>query len=296
MFIAIRILLCLICTLCSGLATAEPLAIDLNEQVIMLPKLGATSSTQLETTIFRPPGNGPFPLVVINHGKDPDTSPHLAPRARFLAAARALVKRGFVVALPMRQGFAASGGEYVSDGCDIAANGLDQAQDIVATLDFLVQLSYVDAHRIIVMGQSHGGLATLAFGTHLYPGVLGLVNFAGGLRKPRCPGWEDNLVHAFAVYGQAAQYPSLWFYGDNDQFWSPEQYRQFFASYTGAGGAARLVAFGNFGDNAHALLASPRGLPIWLPEAGRFFESLGLDFSVKPLGPNSVSGDDATGH
>ncbi|HKA42079.1 MAG TPA: hypothetical protein VKF40_08825 [Burkholderiales bacterium] len=47
---------------------APQLRTDLNEQVVMLPVKGSYS-TELETTIFRPNGEGPFPLVVINHGK-----------------------------------------------------------------------------------------------------------------------------------------------------------------------------------------------------------------------------------
>jgi hypothetical protein len=39
----------------------------MHEQVIMIPNLGDT--LQLETTIFKPSGNGPFPVVIINHGK-----------------------------------------------------------------------------------------------------------------------------------------------------------------------------------------------------------------------------------
>ena len=44
---------------------------DSVEQVVMVPKVGGESTVDLETTIFRPAGDGPFPLVVINHGKSP---------------------------------------------------------------------------------------------------------------------------------------------------------------------------------------------------------------------------------
>ncbi|MBV8623716.1 MAG: hypothetical protein JO174_09540 [Herbaspirillum sp.] len=38
-----------------------------HEQVIVIPNQGDT--LQLETTIFRPSGKGPFPVMIINHGK-----------------------------------------------------------------------------------------------------------------------------------------------------------------------------------------------------------------------------------
>ena len=41
------------------------------EQVVMLPKAAIPSRIDLEATVFKPTGAGPFPLVVINHGKAP---------------------------------------------------------------------------------------------------------------------------------------------------------------------------------------------------------------------------------
>ncbi len=50
---------------------AEPKLISapLDEKVVMLPVVEGPDSVQLETTIYKPPGDGPFPLVVMNHGK-----------------------------------------------------------------------------------------------------------------------------------------------------------------------------------------------------------------------------------
>jgi hypothetical protein len=52
------------------------------------------------------------------------------------------------------------------------------------------------------------------------------------------------------------------------------------AQYVAAGGRARLVAFGNFGTDAHELFSSPRGAPVWLPEVGALFTELGLPFAL----------------
>lgn len=40
-----------------------------NEQVVMVPAQSGTHAVELETTVFRPSGAGPFPVVVMNHGK-----------------------------------------------------------------------------------------------------------------------------------------------------------------------------------------------------------------------------------
>src|ERR1700732_4102188 len=75
--------------------TAPHLTLDarLDEQVVMVPASLSGSSVELETTVFKPPGQGPFPLVVMNHGKEPG-NPHLQKRDRFLAISREFVKRG----------------------------------------------------------------------------------------------------------------------------------------------------------------------------------------------------------
>ncbi|MBP8310021.1 MAG: hypothetical protein KAY46_22280, partial [Burkholderiaceae bacterium] len=42
----------------------------LNEQEISIAKQGGLISVTLEATLYRPDGPGPFPLVIINHGKE----------------------------------------------------------------------------------------------------------------------------------------------------------------------------------------------------------------------------------
>jgi dienelactone hydrolase len=257
----------------------EPLAASLREEVLALPKPGVAGVT-LQTTLFRPPGDGPFPLVIINHGKTPGNA-HLQPRQRYLVAAREFVSRGYAVATPMRQGFAQSGGNYAGGGCDIEGNGIAQADDVEAALRDLAQRPDIDAHRVVVMGQSHGGLTTMALGRRKLPQVVGLVNFAGGLRVNDCAGWRAELVAAMRDYGAATRVPSLWFYGDNDAYFDVDTWHRMYQAYTEAGGPARLVAFGPFRDNSHVMFGSAAGLHIWLPEVKKFFAQLGLPFDVR---------------
>ncbi len=255
---------------------AEPrLNKALNEQIVFVNSGSGLFGGQLETTIFKPNGDGPFPLVVINHGKE-FGNPRFQPRARYIVASREFVRRGYAVLIPMRSGFSRSSGGYVEGGCYIAGNGMAQAADVRAALDFAGEQPYVDRRRVIVVGQSHGGLTTMAFGTSPYPGVLGLVNFAGGLRLNNCHGWADSLAAAFGEYGANNRYPTLWFYGDNDSYWSKEVVADMHSRYVGAGGKARLVSFGAFKDDAHKLFSDQKGLPVWWPEVERFLAGLGL--------------------
>ena len=225
----------------------------LNETVFFVNNSYGLFSTSLETTLYKPDGDGPFPLIVINHGKAPGDS-RFQERSRQIVASREFVRRGYVVVIPMRGGFSNSTGNYIGGGCNVQSNGLVQAEDVRATLDHVTKLPFVDAQRIIVMGQSHGGLTTTAFGTQPYPGVLGLINFAGGLRNGGCLGWEANLVRAFGAYGEKNRYPMLWIYGDNDSYFPRPLVDQMHAAYTAAGGDAKLIAYGLFKGDSHALL------------------------------------------
>ena len=265
---------------CSSAIAAVPLSHSLNEQVVMLPINSAGEAVQLETTIFKPPGAGPFPLLLMNHGKSLG-DPRRQQRDRFTALSREFVRRGYAVVVPMRKGFSKSSGSYREYGCDMTNNGQQQANDLQGALEYLVTKSWVDKSHILIGGQSYGGLATVAFGTRNFPGVRGLLNFAGGLRIDGgdCQ-WQAALVNAFADYGRRVKVPSLWFYGVNDSHFDPELAAQMFGAFIAGGGVGRLVTYGPFKKDAHVLSGSHDGVRIWWPETERFLQEVGMPSQV----------------
>ena len=269
-------------SLIAGATVAQAQSFDasLNEQVVRVPVQVGTKQVQLETTLFTPPGNGPFPLVVMNHGKEKG-SPSKQKRDRFLALSREFVKRGYAVVVPMREGFGNSGGKYVEVNCDMTSNGNIQADSLQGTLEYFSRQSWVDKDRIVVAGQSYGGLATMAFGARNFPGVKGLINFAGGLKYHggTCK-WENSLEMAFADFGAKTQLPSLWFYGENDSHFAHPLANRLHEAYTGNGGLAKLVAFGSFKRDAHGLVGSRDGVSIWWPETEAFLRQIGMPTEV----------------
>lgn len=259
-----------------NLCFAQNFAVEkLNEQVVMIGA-GQDGRVQLETTVFKPPGAGPFPLVIMNHGKEPG-NPKLQKRDRFLSLSKEFVKRGYAVVVPMRTGFSKSRGEYSDFGCNMTSNGHLQANDLQNTLEYLQTQTWVDKDRIVVAGQSYGGLATMAFGTRKFPGVKGLINFSGGLRADggNCQ-WQQALVTAFSSYGRQSTLPSLWFYGANDSYFNHGIAAQLHHAYVNAGGNARLVAFGAFKNDAHGMVGSRDGVKIWWPETEKFLREIGM--------------------
>lgn len=273
----VAILLCM-----SGLCIAQEKLLNksLNESVVFVRH---GFGVELETTIFKPDGDGPFPLAVLNHGKE-FGNPLFQPRSRYIVAARELVRRGYVVAIPMRGGFSKSSGRYVDGGCNIAGNAKHQATYVRSALDYMTKQPYVDRSRIVIFGQSHGGLTTMAFSTEPYEGVRGILNFAGGLRLTgaQCFDWENVLVAAFRDFGRSARYPTLWFYGDNDSYFEIALAKRMYEAFVSAGGKGQLVAYGPFKSDSHRLFGDRDGLKVWWPEAERFLQALGMPVEVLP--------------
>ncbi|HQU17266.1 MAG: hypothetical protein B7Z66_11040 [Chromatiales bacterium 21-64-14] len=245
----------------------------LNEQVLELPG-DPLHPVLLQVTLMEPNGSGPFPLAVLNHGKAVG-NPRFAPRYRSVYAARYFLSRGYAVALPMMRGFAGSGGTF-RPSCSAEADGIHEARDIIAVIEDLSKRKEIDTHRIVVFGQSYGGWNSLALGALNYPGVKGIIDFAGGRKAPTCGDWQDDLAAAAGAFGGLTKVPSIWFYGNNDAIFPTPVWRAMYRNYTAAGGKAQLVAYGRFLNNSHNFLGDIEALPIWIPKVDAFLARIGL--------------------
>jgi dienelactone hydrolase len=263
-----------------GAVSAEAVPYGLSETVLTV-EASADGVGELEVTVYRPRGDGPFPLMIVNHGRAPAPA-STQPRYRPQHVAYEFVRRGYAVVVPMRQGFSRSGGVDRVASCDPVADARHQARSVRRAVHWAAQQPWADAQRVVVMGQSHGGLAALAYGEDPLPGTRLIVNFAGGVREPGCEAWQSGLVEAFGELGKAAQLPSLWFYGDNDSHFPPEVWRAAYQRHTAAGARATLEAYGRFGDDAHRLFGAREGLRIWLPPLAARLAELGLPARVDP--------------
>ena len=272
----VRLLSCLTFLLLSPSVLAT---IELPEEVVFLPQKLMIGSISLETTIFKPKGDGPFPLVVINHGKAPGPA-HLQARYRPLSAARYFLERGYVVLVPMRLGFSQSGGTFLDSSCSIKSDGLYQAESIAAAIDYAHTLPYIDKKQTLIVGQSAGGWATLAYGASKPDkSVKGLVNFAGGYKRERCS-WSGELIGGAADFGKETTVPAIWFYGDNDSYFPRDVSDAMFGAYRTGNPKAQFVAYGTFSGDSHMLFPTPSGRVIWEPHLTRFLESIGMPSNV----------------
>ena len=251
----------------------------LGERVEFLPS-GGDDPVDLQVTIFQPAGYGPFPVVVINHGLDIG-DPRRQARNRPLAAARQFVERGYAVIAPMLRGFAGSGGTLAEHGCNTRANGEAAQQDLNAVVRWLKLKSWADTSRMVMTGQSYGGLNTMAYSQNPVPGFKLFVNFAGGVKYAIGCEWELRLQEAFESYGKLSRMPSMWFYGQNDSYFPPRIIAPAFEAFKASGGNGELVAYGAFKTDAHAMFANHDGVGIWLDTVLLKMKQQGLPVDIE---------------
>src|SRR6185295_15916664 len=106
-------------------------------------------ATAAHAVLFRPPGEGPFPLAVIAHASTQNVMRRAQmPQPEYRALAARLVARGFAVLVPERLGHGATGGKYLEDqgGCDeadYARSGRATAEEIWLALEFLRRQDFI---------------------------------------------------------------------------------------------------------------------------------------------------------
>jgi dienelactone hydrolase len=255
---------------------------DLVEQKLRIPAPGA-GKKGLEALMVHPNEPGPHPLALVNHGA-PRTGDHrkLTP-LEMLPQAREFARRGWTTVIVMRRGYGHSGGNFAEDahGCSRNQNyyraGIESANDLRAAIAYLSKLPEVDASRIISVGRSAGGFATVALTADPPAGLVAGISFAGG-RGSRASNEVCNpsaLIDAFRQFGKTSRIPMLWVYAQNDHFFPPQIAAEFYNAFRAEGGIAQFIAAAPFGSEGHGLF-SLAGIPIWTPMVDGFLRGQSL--------------------
>jgi dienelactone hydrolase len=260
------------------------------EEVIEVPVSvrtihGREASQNIKVTVFRDDRREKAPYLVLNHGRPASEAdfPRMG-RQRFAENSRYFVNLGFVVFVPTRVGYGESGGPDVesSGHCDsrnFAPAYAAAADQTVAVLQTARSLFYADPSRGMVVGQSFGGMVSMALAARGIPGLAGAVNFAGGgggnpSLRPGNPCSADRLAALYENYGSASNIPTLWLYSENDRFWGPELPRKWFNGYVAAGGKARFVQLPPHRDDGHEFFTGNPG--SWKPAFEAFLRDIGF--------------------
>ena len=121
-----------------------------------------SGSLNIAAYIYQPPGDGPFPLIVFNHGS---RSKHERKSVPFEYMGDLYRTAGYAVLVPERRGYGTSDGPTFSDavaGGEAFVDRMEQeADDVLAAADYGATLPFVDPKRIGVAGWSFGGIVTM---------------------------------------------------------------------------------------------------------------------------------------
>ena len=247
----------------------------------------------LALTILRPRGDGPFGAIVLNHGVGEGARERfLESPTLFIQAASAFVSRDYVVVMPLRRGFGESGGEFAEDAgqCSNPHYGRGEraaANDVLAAYEFARKLPYVDPERMILAGQSAGGVASLYAAAQQPEGLVAVLAFAagrGGNPKlhPGTPCAAEALAALFQDLGVSVRVPVLMYYAENDLYFGPTASRSWFQRLQSGGVDAEYVLQPPFGSNGHFVFGDTKGVELWLPTVERFLERHHIPFQRIP--------------
>lgn len=159
---------------------------------------------KISALLSKPPGLGPFPLVLVNHGG-------------FDPAERV----GKFLDLFVAQGWVALASDYrgcgQSEGRREVARG--EVDDVLNAAEYAKTLGYVDGRRVAVWGFSHGGEIALLAASRS-PGIKAVVAVQGPVELADCyRSWTGSLDEsgirplvgiALHVGGTPEQVPEAW--------------------------------------------------------------------------------------
>jgi len=217
--------------------------------------------------LFRPPGDGPFPLALIAHASTQNALRRAqVPQPEYRALAAGLVARGFAVLVPERPGHGATGGKYLEDqgGCDDAnysRAGYATADSIKAAFDYLQAEDFIRQEGAVIVGHSAGAWGALAMAGENPKVISAIIAFAPGRGghandEPNKVCAPRTLVASAAEFGDDAKIPVTWLVAANDSYFPPELSKQMADAFRGGGDKVDFHVLPAFGSEGHWLAES----------------------------------------
>ncbi|QHE93855.1 prolyl oligopeptidase family serine peptidase [Pandoraea fibrosis] len=276
---------------------APAAAADPTPEIVSIVVSGAGTfggDVAMHTEVYRPVGNGPFPVLIFEHGRASDalvraklSQPIPKGHVRYWLA------KGFAIVAPVRVGYGATGGpDRENSGASFDMQGrctrrpdfekLSKvtAQANLAAVKWVRAQPWADKDRIVLEGRSVGGFTTVATAATNPPGVMGYINFSGGAggMPERAPGHScdpEQMKTVYGEFGKTTKIPGLWLYAHNDQYWGPDAPRQWFDAFAAAGSPAQFVHTEDLpGHDGHLLLTY--GGKMWSRSVDAFVRQLGF--------------------
>jgi len=260
-------------------------ASEITERVVKVPvKIEDTYrkviAREITVTVFQQAGRAPYPLLVLSHGRAPDSAGRQKlGRARYSEASKYFASLGYSVWVPTRIGYGVSGSDEDPEDSGACGSKLyppayaASTEQVLQVMAYAKRLPEIDGTRIVSVGQSFGGTTSIALAARTPPNLVAAINFAGdgggnSQTRPGEPCDPFRLAELFAGYGKGARVPTLWIYAENDRYFAPRYVRSWYDAFRAEGGNGELVLLPPFGEDGHLLFS--RGMPVWHPIVERF--------------------------
>jgi dienelactone hydrolase len=234
-----------------------------------------SGTLKLRALLGRPNGSGPFPAYISNHGSMTTQEATRAPRTQIARGSLpdALARTGFVVLVLARRGYMGSegtattysqshgsGGYSGRRAADVMRGAEEEAGDVVATLEYLLALPYVDPERISVGGVSLGGLVSVMAAAR-DARFKAVISMAGGYRQ----GGQGGVDEAWPLV------QGVW--KKNDMMLHEDEGRELERELKRAGKSVEMKVYPAFRDNGHFLFTRAEAYPVYVPDAVSFLET-----------------------
>jgi len=188
-----------------------------------------SNQLRLKGFLFKPQGQGPFPVYLWNHGSDKDPGP-ASRQAKFWT------DHGFVFFAPVRSGHGDNPGNYIVDEeKKIRTEGLNMADafklrvklhekendDVIAAINWIKQQAFTDTKKIVVAGGSYGGIQTLLTAERDAANPTGVICFIA--MSPAAMSWSDRWAERLSLAVKNSKRPVYLMQAENDYNTGPSE-------------------------------------------------------------------------
>lgn len=264
----------------------------------------SSSDIAIPVHVFKPPeiqANGsqaPWPVVIFSHGRSGSVASRAAQRNPVnFDVVRYWHSRGYAVVAAIRPGYGEStttdpedsgirwNGNRCTGKADFSQTANAASHAIKSVHSWVTHQNWANKNRLLLVGQSVGGLATVASCSQNWPGVMGCINFAGGSggNPDASPGQScrpDKLSDVLSRSAPKTDLPGLWLYAANDKYWGEDAPKAWYKEFTETAKAAGKTTSVEFfaapavGDNGHSLQAM--GGRFWKPVVNAWLDKNGF--------------------
>jgi dienelactone hydrolase len=234
-----------------------------------------SGAATLKGYLHLPPGPGPFPCLITNHGSTVAQGSLDVSRP---GVAAQLMSWGVASFLPHRRGYGNSPGKPWREEVSAAPGTSDydrqlaarldaESDDILAALDFVAGLPEIRANHIGAMGSSFGGVTTLLAAAKS-DRFRCAVEFAGAaMNWEKAPSLRETMLAA----ARSATPPIFFIQAENDYSAAPT--RALSEARRAAGKEVRTMLYPPFGTNEEeGHLLERTGPTVWAADVRRFLE------------------------